>query len=326
MSNSLQSNGLANPMDTSGSSVLHYFLEFAQIHVHCKKEEKTITNDRVGITDSMYMNLRKLWDMMKDRDTWQAVVVEVTKSGTQLNDSTTTTISIESGCYMIISSSASLLSFCHQSFPASGYFLMIQLVESGGQSTGATPLASVFPMNIQGWFPLGLRTIGELSIQLSSVTQSCPTLCDPMNGRMPGLPVHHKLTEFTQTHAHRVHDAIQPSHPLSSHLLLPPVLPSIRVFSNESTLHMRWPKYWSFNFNISPSMKTQDLSPSGWTGWISLQSKGPSRVFSNTIVQKHQFFGAHLSSQSTLRSIHDHWKNHNLDQMDLFCKVMFLAF
>ena len=75
--------------------------------------------------------------------------------------------------------------------------------------------------------------------------------------------------------------------------LLPPIPPSIRVFSNESTLHMRWPKYWSFSFSISPD--TQDWSPLGWTGWISLQSKRLSRVFSNTTVQKHHFFGTQLS-------------------------------
>ena len=69
---------------------------------------------------------------------------------------------------------------------------------------------------------------------------------------MPGFPVHHKLPELTQTHVHQVGDAIQPSHPLSP-LLLPPVPPSIRVFSNESTVHMRWPKCWSFSFSISPS-------------------------------------------------------------------------
>ena len=81
-------------------------------------------------------------------------------------------------------------------------------------------------------------------------------------------------------------------------LLLPPIPPSISVFSNESTLHMRWPKYWSFSFSISPSDEHPGLISSGWTGWISLQSKGLSRVFSNTIDQKHQFFGAQLSSQS----------------------------
>ena len=91
------------------------------------------------------------------------------------------------------------------------------------------------------------------SVQFSSVAQSCPTLCDPINWSTPGLPVHHQLPEFTQTHVHRVGDAIQPSHPLSPLLLLPPIPPSIRVFSNKSTLPMRWPKYWSFSFSISPS-------------------------------------------------------------------------
>ena len=81
-------------------------------------------------------------------------------------------------------------------------------------------------------------------------------------------------------------------------LLLPPSPPSIRVFSNESTLHMRWPKYWSFSFSILPSKNTQGWSLLEWTGWISLQSKRLSRVFSNTTVQKHQSFGTQLSSQS----------------------------
>ena len=89
---------------------------------------------------------------------------------------------------------------------------------------------------------------------VSSVAQSCPTLCDPMNHSMPGLPVHHQLPEFTQTHVHQVGDAIQPSHPLSS-----PTPPSIRVFSNKSTLCIRWPKYWSFSFNISPSNEHPEL-------------------------------------------------------------------
>ena len=78
-------------------------------------------------------------------------------------------------------------------------------------------------------------------------------------------------------------------------LLLPSIFPSIRVFSNESILHIRWPKYWSFSFSISPSNEHQDWSPLGWTGWISLQPKGLSRVFSNTTVQNHQFFAAQLS-------------------------------
>ena len=78
-------------------------------------------------------------------------------------------------------------------------------------------------------------------------------------------------------------------------LLLPSIFPSIMVFSNESALHIRWPKYWSFSFNISPTSEHPDWSPLEWTGSISLQSKGLSRVFSNTTIQKHQFFGAQLS-------------------------------
>ena len=81
-------------------------------------------------------------------------------------------------------------------------------------------------------------------------------------------------------------------------LLLPAIPPSIRVFSNESTLHMRWLKYWSFSFSISPSKEHPDLIFIRRTGWISLQSKGLSRVFSNTTVQKHQFFCTQPSSQS----------------------------
>ena len=81
-------------------------------------------------------------------------------------------------------------------------------------------------------------------------------------------------------------------------LLLPSIPPSIRVFCNESTLHMRWPKYWGFNLVSFLPKKSQDWSPSEWTGWISLQSKGLSRVFYNTTVQKYQFFGTQPSSQS----------------------------
>ena len=90
-------------------------------------------------------------------------------------------------------------------------------------------------------------------------------------------------------------ESVMPSNHLilcRSLLLLPSIFPSIRVFSTESALHIRWPKYWSFSFNISPSNEYSGLISLGWTDWISLQSKGLSRVFSNTTVQKHQFFGA----------------------------------
>ena len=115
-----------------------------------------------------------------------------------------------------------------------------------------------------------------------------------MDCSTPGLPVLHQLPELPQTHVHRVGDAIQPSH-LCCPLLLPSIFPSIRVFSSKSVLHIRWPKYWSFSFSISLSNEHQDWFPLGWTGWISLQSKGLSRVFSNTTVQKHQFFSTQLS-------------------------------
>ena len=90
-------------------------------------------------------------------------------------------------------------------------------------------------------------------LQFSSVAQSYLTLCDPMSRSMPGLPVQHQLPESTQTHVHRVDDAIQPSYPLLPPSPLPSIFPSIRVFSNESALPVRWPKYWSFSFNISSS-------------------------------------------------------------------------
>ena len=95
------------------------------------------------------------------------------------------------------------------------------------------------------------------SVQFSSVSQSCPTLCNPMNHSTPGLTVHHKIPEFTQTHVHWVGESIQPAHPLSSPS--PPALSSNRVFSNESILLMRWPKCWSFSFSISPSNEYSGL-------------------------------------------------------------------
>ena len=95
--------------------------------------------------------------------------------------------------------------------------------------------------------------------QFCLVAQSCLTLCDPMNRSTQGLPVYHQLPEFTQTHVHRVRDAIQPSHPLLSPSPPAPIPPRIRVFSNESTLRMRWPKYWSFSFNIIPSKEHPGL-------------------------------------------------------------------
>ena len=110
------------------------------------------------------------------------------------------------------------------------------------------------------WFALfwGLLTILS-SVQFSSVAQSCLTLCDPHELQHTRPPCPSPSPEFTQTHVHRVGDAIQPSHPLLSPLLLPPIPPSIRVFFSESTLRMRWPKYWSFSFSIIPSKEHPGL-------------------------------------------------------------------
>ena len=123
---------------------------------------------------------------------------------------------------------------------------------------------------------------GFESVQFSSVAQSCPTLCDPMDCSTPGLPVHHQLPEFTQTHVHRVGDGIQPSPPCHPLLLPPSIFPSIRVFSNESVLRIRWLKYWSFSFSISPSSEHPGLI-SFRMDWLDLLAvKGTP----NTTVQK----------------------------------------
>ena len=132
-------------------------------------------------------------------------------------------------------------------------------------------------------------------IEFSSVTQSCPTLCYPMDCSAPSFPVHHQLPELTQTHIHWVSDAIHHlilCHPL---LFLHSIFASIRVFSNVSTLHIRWPSFWSSALASVFPMNNQDWSPLGRTGWISLQSKELSRVFSNITVQKHQLYGAQFS-------------------------------
>ena len=146
----------------------------------------------------------------------------------------------------------------------------------------------------------------ESSVQFSSVAQSCQILWDPMNRSTPGLPVHHQLPEFTQTHVHPVSDAIQPSHPLSSPS--PPALipPSIRVFSNESTICMRWPKYWSFNFSIIPSKEHPGLVSPCSPG--DLQESSPIPQFKSI-----NSSALSLLHSPTLTSIHDHRKNHSLD-------------
>ena len=133
-------------------------------------------------------------------------------------------------------------------------------------------------------------------IQLSSVTQLCPTLCDPMNHSTPGLPVNHQLPESTQTYVHQVGDIISSSViPFSS---CPQSFPASGSFQMSQLFTSGGQSIGVSASTSVPPVNTQDWSPLGWSGWISLQSKGLSRVFSNTIVQKHQFFSAQLSLQS----------------------------
>ena len=134
--------------------------------------------------------------------------------------------------------------------------------------------------------------------QIRSVALSCPTLGDPVDCSAPGLPVHHQLWSFLKPMST---ESVMPS----SHvilcpplLLLPPIPPSIRVFSNESALRMRWPKYWSFRFSISPSNEHpgQLSFRMDWLDLLAVQ--GTLKSFSNTTAQKHQFFGAQPSLES----------------------------
>ena len=142
-------------------------------------------------------------------------------------------------------------------------------------------------------------------IKFSSVTQSYLTLCNCMDCNMPALPVHHQLPEFTQTH---VTESVMPSNHLilcRAVLLLPSIFPSIRVFSNESVLRIRWPKYWSFSFSISPSNKYSGLVGSPCCLRNS-QESSPTSQFQ--IIN----YSA-LSFIYSLTPIRDYWKNHNFD-------------
>ena len=151
------------------------------------------------------------------------------------------------------------------------------------------------------------------SVQFSSVAQSCPTFCNPMNRSTPGPPIHHQLPEFTQTHVHRVRDAIQPSHPLSSPS--PPAHnpSSIRVFSSESTLLMRCPEYWSFSFSIIPSKEIPGLICFRMDCGSPCSPRDSQE--SSPIPQFKSINSSVLSllHSPTLSSIHDHRKNHSLD-------------
>ena len=143
--------------------------------------------------------------------------------------------------------------------------------------------------NLYQWKPLNIW------IQFSSVAKSCPTLCDPWTAaHQASLSIINSwsLPELMSIDLVMTSNHLLLCHPL---LLLPSIFPSIRVFSNESALRIRWQSIGvSASTSVLP-MNTQDWSPLGWTGWISLQSKGLSRIFSNTTVQKHRFFGSQFS-------------------------------
>ena len=151
------------------------------------------------------------------------------------------------------------------------------------------------------------------SVELSSVTQLCPTLCDPMNRSMPGLSLHHQLPEFTQITSI---ESVMPSSHLTlcrPLLLLPTIPPSIRVFSKESILRMRWPKYWSFSFSIIPSKEIPGLISftMDWLGLLAVQGTLKSLLqhhsSKTSLLRRSAFFTVQLTS------IHDHRKNHSLD-------------
>ena len=153
----------------------------------------------------------------------------------------------------------------------------------------------------------------------------CPTLCSPMDCSTPGFPVHHQLPEFTQIQVHRVGDAIQPSHPLPPLLLLPSVFPSIKVFSRETDFHIRWPKYWSFSFSISPSSEHPGLISfrMDWLDLLAVQGileSFPMPQFENNCSALSFLYSP------TLICIYDSWKNHSLDWMNLCWQSSVSAF
>ena len=144
-----------------------------------------------------------------------------------------------------------------------------------------------------------MSIFSNFSVQFSLVAQLCPTLCDPMNYSTPGLPVHHQIPEFTQTHVHRISDA----RPAISSSVIPFSSSPQSLPASESSPMSQLFASGGQSTGVSAlasflPKKSQGWSPSEWTGWISLQSKELSRVFFNTTVQKHQFFSTQPSSQS----------------------------
>ena len=152
----------------------------------------------------------------------------------------------------------------------------------------------------------------KYQVHFSSVAQSCPILCDPMDYSTPGPSVHHQLLESTQTHVHWVSDAIQPSHPMPS-----PSPPALNLSQNQSLFKWvisshQWPKYWSFSFNISPSYEYSGLI-SFRMDWLDLLTVSPRDSSPTPQFKSINSLVLSFLHSLTLTSIHDHWKNNSLD-------------
>ena len=188
---------------------------------------------------------------------------------------------------------------------------------------------SVFRKVCKKWcFPwLSCNNLKQLwltsSVQFSSVTQSCLILCDCMDCSMPGFPVHHQLLELAQTHVHQfglswVNQLILCRPPL----LLPSIFPSIRVFPNESVLHIRWPKYWSFSFSTSPSNEYSGLISFriDWFDFLPVQGtlKSPLKSINSSVLS--------FLYSPALTSTQDYWKTIALTIWTFVGKVLSLLF
>ena len=171
---------------------------------------------------------------------------------------------------------------------------------------------SSYYMDNHDFIELGWIWLQWIEAHCCSVTNLCPTLCDSMDGSTPGFLVLHCLLEYAQTHVHWVSDVIQPSHPL-----LPPSPFAFRVFSSESTLCIRWPKYWSFSFSISPSSEYSRLISSkiDWFDLFDLQ--GTLNILLQNHNSKFNSLLLNLLCGPTLTSVHDYLKNHTFDYTDL---------
>ena len=172
------------------------------------------------------------------------------------------------------------------------------MLSSSGGKIPFPPAEDYFPPKLNIYSTLCYVQLSDSCDPISSAQLSCLTLCDLTDYSTPGFPDHHQLPELAETHVHWISHAIQPSYSLSS-----PSLPFFNLSQHQGLIQSQLFAWGGQSIGVSASasvlpMNIQDSFPLGWTGWISLQSKGLSRVFSNTTVQMHQFFGTQLSSQS----------------------------